>query len=130
MTYPFTRSFLAISGAIGIAIGLCILFIPHAFYASNQVTLGTDPNLMSEIRAPGGWLIFAGALMLLGAFKARVLPRALLIGALVFGSYGISRLVSLFIDGVPSSTLLAALGLELVLAGIAAALAVRFKAAA
>lgn len=125
MTYPFTRVFLALSGAIGAIIGLSIMFIPHAFYASNHVTLGTDPNLMSEIRAPAGWLILAGAIMFCGAARRRHSKTALLIGALVFGSYGVSRLVSLFLDGIPSAALIGALVIELVVGFTAAVLAIR-----
>jgi len=130
MTYPATRLFLALSGAIGAVIGLCVLFIPHAFFASNNVTLGVDPNLLSEIRAPGGTLLIAGAITIYGAIRTRFLRIALFIGAVLFSSYGVSRLVSLFLDGIPSSTLIGALMIELVFGAIATFLTIKFSAAA
>lgn len=129
MSYPATRLFLAISGAIGLVIGISILFLPHAFFASNQVSLGTDPNLLSEIRAPGGVLLAAGAIMIYGALKARFFRMALLTGALVFGMYGASRIISIVLDGIPSSSLIGALVVELIVSGAATIMITKFGTA-
>ena len=126
MKYPITRLFLAISGAVAVLIGATILFMPHAFFATNQIALENDPNLMSEIRAPGGLLIASGIVMICGAGIRSLLRAALLTGAVVFGMYGISRLVSLVLDGVPSPNLVSAMGIELAIGLIAASLIVRF----
>ena len=129
MTYPFTRIFLAVSGAIAALIGISILFIPHTFFASNHIALGTDPNMMSEIRAPGGLLLASGVVMVCGAIMRSVLRAGLLTSAVVFSMYDVSRLVSLALDGVPSSSILGALVIELVVGGIAAVLIARFGVA-
>ena len=49
-----TRTLLALSGLIAIGIGASILIAPAWFHASNGIELGTDANLLSEVRAPGG----------------------------------------------------------------------------
>ena len=129
MKYPVTRIFLALSGTIAALIGLSVLFVPHAFFATNHITLGTDPNLMSEIRAPGGLLLASGVIMLCGAIMRSLMRAALLTGAVVFSMYGVSRLVSLAFDGMPSSSIFGALVIELVVGGIAAVLITKFGGA-
>lgn len=122
MTRLLIRLFLALSGAIALAIGLTILLMPHALFASNHVTLGSDPNLLSEIRAPGGVLVLCGAIMLGGAFRQALFRAALLAGAAVFSTYGLSRLVSVILDGLPASSLVWAMVIELVIGVVAAIL--------
>ncbi len=119
MRYPISRLFLALSGAIAVAIGASILLIPHIFFETNHITLGSDPNLMSEIRAPSGLLLATGVVMICGAVRETLLRKALLITAIVFSLYGFSRLVSLALDGVPSSSLIGAMIIELVVGAIA-----------
>ena len=126
MRYPLTRLFLGLSGALGAVIGLAILIVPHAFFATNDIVLGTDPNLMSEIRAPGGVLIAAGIIMMSGAALSSLIQLGLLTGAVVFSMYGISRLISLVLDGVPSAALVSALVIELIIGAIAALLIAKF----
>ena len=101
--------------------------VPHdAFFASNAVNLGTDPNLLSEVRAPGGLLLDSGIVMICGAIMKSLLRAALLTGVVVFSMYGVSRLVSILLDGMPSSSLIGALMIELIVGGIAAFLITRF----
>ena len=40
------------------------------------------------------------------------------VGAMVYGAYGISRLISLALDGMPSTSLVGALVIELVIAAL------------
>ena len=129
MKYPFTRVFLALSGAIAAIIGVSVLFMPHAFFATNHITLGTDPNMMSEIRAPGGLLLASGVIMICGVVMTSFIRAALLTGAVVFSMYGVSRIVSVIFDGFPSSSIMGALVVELVVGGIAAVLITKFGAA-
>ncbi len=51
---PLTITFLSVSGLLLLAIGGTILFVPHAFYASDGIILGNDPNLLSESAPPAG----------------------------------------------------------------------------
>ena len=111
-----TQILLGLAGAMLFAIGCAILLFPHGFFASNGVTLSTDPNLMSEVRAPGGLLIASAVLILFGAFRESHTRTALTVAAAVYGCYALARLVSIAIDGLPSTSLLAATAIELVVA--------------
>ena len=127
MNQPVTQLFLTLSGALSLAIGFSVLVIPHAFFASNHIVLGSDPNLMSEIRAPGGLLLAAGLIMLWGVFSKRNRNIALQTAIVVFGMYGISRLLSLILDGTPSTGLIIALAIELALCSVAIILSLKMQ---
>ena len=113
----FTRIALAGSGVILGLIGGALMFSPKAFLEMSHVFVERDPGLMSELTAPSGALIITGALLVLGAVKRRFANLALSTGAIVYGSYGVGRLVSMGLHGVPSGSLVAASVIEL---GVAA----------
>ena len=125
MSDSVTRLFLLVSGTIATLIGALILLVPHAFFATNHIALGTDPNLMSEIRAPAGVLLASGVILIRSAILAHMIRTALLISAIVFTTYGGSRLVSIAFDGVPATSLMGALVMELLIGIIAAILVAR-----
>jgi len=56
------RALLVTSGLIAATIGASILLAPAQFHASNGIELAADPNLLSEVRAPGGALLVLGVL--------------------------------------------------------------------
>lgn len=122
-----TQFLLGISGALLFVIGAALLFTPHQFYASNGTTLGDAPNLLSEIRAPGGLLLACAIVILLGTFRSSFTRQSLLLSAMVYGSYGIARLISMAIDGMPSTSLVAATIIELVLGILCAASLTRIE---
>ena len=119
------RFFLVVSGLIAAAIGGAILVAPAAFHASNGIELAADPSLMSEVRAPGGALLGLGLLMLAGGFMASLARVSTAVAAAVYLSYGLARLVSVAVDGVPADGLLLAAGAELLIGAIALAFVAR-----
>jgi hypothetical protein len=110
---------LLISGLIAIGIGGAILFVPAAFYGTYGIELGSDASLINEIRAPGGALLVTGLLILPGAFVVEFAFASTVIAAAAYLSYGLSRVVSMSIDGMPDAGLVGAAGFELVI-GVAA----------
>ncbi len=113
-----TVIFLSLSGLLLLAIGGTILITPHAFYASDGIMLGSDPSLLSEIRAPGGFLTGSGLCILTGTFRNHLRSLAVLLTVLVYGSFGLSRLLSLVLDGMPSDSLVIATIIEVAVAAI------------
>lgn len=113
-----TRLLLALSGLVLLGVGIAVLFDPIAFFAGNGIALTDNPSLLSEIRAPGTLLLVAGLLILVSAWRAVAMPTALGLATLVYAAYGTGRLLSLFWDGLPSSGLVGAATIELLLAGL------------
>ena len=112
MSRILTRGVLTASGAVLGLIGGALMFAPKAFLETSHVFIDRNPGLMSELTAPSGLLILTGALMILGAFKLRYANLALLIGAIVYGSYGFGRLVSMGLHGLPPESLITATVIE------------------
>ena len=71
MKNSITTVYLAMAGLLLLGIGSSLLFTPHAFHGSNGIFLGSNPNLLSEIRAPGGLLAANGILALISVAWAR-----------------------------------------------------------
>jgi len=116
------KTLLILSGLLAMGIGLTLVIAPSVIHATD---LGTDANLLSEIRAPGGALVGLGLLMITGAFVSSLTTTSTLLAATVYLSYGLARVVSLALDGTPGNGLLVATGLELLLGFTALGLLVR-----
>lgn len=112
MTY-FQKAILFLAGATSVGIGTAILIFPVAFHASYGITLGSDPSLLSEIRAPGGALLVMGLFMLAGLVRPGFANVSRWIAAAVLLSYGLARLLSLALDGMPDEGLLIAAVFEI-----------------
>ena len=114
-TFWFQRLVLGAAGLTASAIGFTILAAPAPFYASYDIAIGADPNLLSELRAPGANLAALGAIMLFGVVRAAWTRLSAGLGAMVFLAFAFGRAVSLVLDGAPSSALIAALVIESVI---------------
>ena len=107
------KAVLFLAGGTTTVLGTMILFMPHAFYAGYQIDPGTDANLLNEMKSPTLALIGAGLLILSGIFAARLTLPATITATALYLSYGFSRLISIALDGAPSTALLAATAAEL-----------------
>ena len=114
----FQKITLGIGGVTALAIGTMITLAPHAFYASYGITLGQDPNLLNELRAPGAGLAVFGALMLAGIVRAAMAPIALAVALTVFLAFPFGRIVGIVMDGMPSGSVISALAFEIVIAAL------------
>ena len=112
----FQKFVLALAGFIALAIGSSITLIPQAFYASYGIVLGSDPNMLSELRAPGANLAFLGGVMLAGLFKPAWTSTAVTVAFAVFLAFPLGRIVGIVFDGIPSNSVLGALLIEVFLA--------------
>ena len=118
----FQKLTLGIAGLAALGIGLAIVTAPASFYATYGIALGSDPNLLSELRAPGANLAALGALILAGAFRQGMQRLATFLGATVFLAHAFGRIVSMVLDGMPSSGLVQAALIELLIGGLCVAL--------
>lgn len=109
---------LVVSGITGIGIGGALLLVPVAFEASAGILIRQDINLLSELRAPGGTLLAAGILIMLGAFNTSMTFISILLSSLFYLSYGISRVFSMLVDGIPNESLVIAAIIEIVIGSL------------
>lgn len=109
------RFLLLLSGIIAIGIACAILFAPQAFYAKYGIEMGNNANLANELKAPSGVLLAAGLLMLAGVVNSELTFISTLTAAVVYLSYGLSRLSSMVTDGLPDAELVSATLFELVI---------------
>ncbi|WP_370401510.1 DUF4345 domain-containing protein [Sulfitobacter sp. JB4-11] len=119
MTFTFFQKLtLGIAGASALAVGLSILAVPQAFYASYGIALGGDVNLLSELRAPAAGLCALGAVMLIGIWHDRWRETSIVAAFTVFLAFPAGRIIGLIVDGIPSGSVMGALILELVIAAL------------
>lgn len=109
---------LGVAGITSLGIGAFIVAAPHAFYASYGIALGPDPSLLSEQRAPGAGLAAFGAVMLAGIVRPALRQTAVVAALTIFLAFPAGRILGLVADGMPSSEILGALVLELVIAAL------------
>ena len=109
------KTVLILSGLIASGIGGTIVFHPVAFYATYGIELAGNISLFNEIRAPGGALLASGILIMLGAFVDKLTFTSVVVSTLLYLSYGLSRIVSMTIDGMPAEGLVQAAALEIVI---------------
>ena len=113
-----TRGLLLASGLLATGIAATILAAPHPFYAGYGIDISSNVSLANELKAPAGTLLAAGLLMLVGVVKREYAETSLAVASVIYLSYGLSRLLSIAIDGVPHSALVNAAVLELALGAV------------
>ena len=118
---------LFVSGLIAAVIGSSILLMPETFYALNSIDLGGNTSLLNEIRASGGALVVTGVLIISGSLVARLTFTSIVVAVLLFFSYGLSRILSFRLDGMPSAGLVQAAALELVIATVCLFVFVKYR---
>lgn len=107
---------LGTAGALATGIGAALTVAPAAVLAGSGIVLAPDPNLLSELRAPGAGLVGLGLVMLAGLRHTALRPMALIAAAIVFLGYPLGRLVGIAVDGRPSGAILSALAAEIAVA--------------
>jgi hypothetical protein len=122
-----TKALLLASGLIAAGIAAMILVAPNAFYQGYGIEISANVSLANELKAPAGALLMAGILMMVGAFKAGFTIPSLAIAAAVYLSYGLSRILSMAIDGAPHSGLVSAAAIEVVIGAVCFADLMRHK---
>ncbi len=96
--------FLILAGLIGLYVGGSLVFFPAQLQAQSGIVI-SNASHFSETRAPGAAILSASILMVLGIFRSSWRLIAVFISALFFLSYGLGRLLSLALDGMPAEGL-------------------------
>lgn len=117
-SHTVTNLFLGIAALVGLYVGGSLLFFPAQLQADNGIVLSTASHF-SEARAPGAAIFGASILALLSLFKGALKKPALGLMALFFTMYGLGRLLSVALDGIPAEGLYYAMYGELIMGAIA-----------
>lgn len=112
----FQRIALGVAGVTAFTIGGFITLEPHVFYLSYGITLGNEPNLLSELRGPGANLTVLGALIIAGLFNRSLSKTSVVVAKIVFLAFPVGRVIGILADGMPSSAVLTALVIEVAIA--------------
>lgn len=107
------RFTLLVSGLIAVGIAATILLSPEVFYAGYGFDIAGNATLVNELKAPAGVLLASGLLMFAGLFRAELVKVSLATAAVVYLSYGLARLSSMALDGLPNENLISAAAIEL-----------------
>ena len=125
-----TRGLLLACGLLATGIAATILVAPGPFYAGYGIDISANASLANELKAPAGTLLVAGLLVLVGVARFEFAATSLAVAAVVYLSYGMSRLLSFAIDGIPHTALVSAAILELALGVVCLLDFVRLRASA
>jgi hypothetical protein len=118
--------FLLFTGSLGVIIGGCLLFVPVTFEASAGIYISNDPSVLSEIRGSGGMLLGAGILIVSGSLIKSMTRVSLFLSTLFYLSYGISRVIGILLDGIPSNSIIQITIAEIIIGIISIVFLLRF----
>ncbi|NNG03838.1 MAG: DUF4345 domain-containing protein [Inquilinus sp.] len=121
------KTILFLSGLVASGIGAAILLLPVEFYAANGMELGGSVSALNEARASGGALMASGALIMIGAFVARLFFTSAVLATLLYLAYGLSRVLSMAVDGMPTDGLLQATVFEIAVGLVCAVVLFRYR---
>lgn len=110
-----TQAYLGLAGLTALFVGLGMLVMPVAFYGSYGIDPTLSPSLASELRAPGALITAIGLFLAYGMVSRQWRVTALSVAAVFYLGYATARTLSLALDGIPSTGLIAAGALELAL---------------
>ena len=108
-----TKMTLLGAGLIACLVGAASMLWPAQTEAGLGITIGHEASLLNELRASGGGLVGAGLVIAAGAFIAELAYAATLLGTLTYFGFGLARVLSMTIDGIPDQRLLLVVVIEL-----------------
>ncbi|MEQ8409352.1 MAG: DUF4345 domain-containing protein [Gammaproteobacteria bacterium] len=106
---------LTLNGWVAVLIGSFIVFEPVNMLSGYGLQPNLSPALMSELRSPGGLLFACGLVIAHSALAADNYERGLKLSTMVYGGYGITRLLSIVVDGEPAVDIMLAAAIEIAL---------------
>ena len=110
-----SKIYLFISGLVLSAIGGLTTFTPTMIKAKVGIDLADNANALNDVRSIGMLLLATALLSFLGSFKNSLRKPAIISSFLLFLSLGLGRILSIALDGMPSSEMIKGTGLEMIL---------------
>jgi len=117
-----SKLYLFIAGLILVLVGSYIGFLPDDYLTQLFGDKEFSFDSLSEMRGMGGSLFVIGLFMFSAAFIKRIESPALVISALIYGSFSVFRLLGFVFDGLPSQSIIIAFSIELLMALLVSAI--------
>ncbi len=117
-----SKLYLFIAGLILVLVGSYIGFLPGDYLTQLFGDKEFSFDSLSEMRGMGGSLFVIGLFVFSAAFIKRIESPALVISILIFGSFCVFRLLGMLVDGLPTSSILFAFSIELLMALLVSAI--------
>lgn len=114
-TTKILKIYLIVSGLILTAIGSLTSFNLINIKANEGINIAGNPSALNDVRSFGVLLLATAILLFLGSFKRSLTKSANIAAFLLFLALGLGRLLSIFLDGMPSEGMVKATGLEIIL---------------
>lgn len=106
---------LSLSSLMLVFVGIMRLSNPIKTYLKNSgIKLENDASLLNELRGVGAVMLCAGIIILLGTVIEKLTFTSHFIASLIFVGFAIGRLISLKVDGKPSTQITQGILFELV----------------
>lgn len=107
---------LALSALLLVFVGISRLSNPIKTYLnSSGIKLENDASLLNEMRGVSSVMLFAGIIIALGTFIAKLSLTSHLVAILIFIGFVIGRFISIKADGKPNKQITQGIVFELVL---------------
>jgi hypothetical protein len=91
------------------------------------VGIGTEVNMLNDVRGLGGLFIGAGITVLAGIFLSRMRFTSIILAIVVMLSFGVGRTVSVMMDGIPADGLVKTMMAEFAIALIGLVIFFKYK---
>jgi len=111
-----SKLYLFIAGLILVLVGSYIGFLPGDYLTQLFGEKEFSFDSLSEMRGMGGSLFVIGLFVFSAAFIKRIESPALVISALIYGSFSVFRLLGFVFDGLPSQSIIIAFSIESIFA--------------
>jgi hypothetical protein len=119
--------YLFLAGLIFIIVGGANFIVPIEFGTRNGAVLGDNMSMLSEMRGFGALLFVSGWIILLGAFFKNLTYTSAFIAPLMYLFFGVGRVLSIVVDGMPADTLVKATVVEIVVGIVGAFIFFKYR---
>jgi hypothetical protein len=121
------KGYLGLAGLMFLMIGVMILFNLFESKMNQGVDIGTEINMLNDVRGLGGLFIRLGITVLAGIFLSRLRFTSIILAIVVMLSFGVGRTVSVMMDGIPADGLVKTMMAEFAIALIGLVIFFKYK---
>jgi hypothetical protein len=121
------KGYLGLAGLMFLMIGVMILFNLFESKMNQGVDIGTEINMLNDVRGLGGLFIRLGITVLAGIFLSRLRFTSIILAIVVMLSFGVGRAISVMMDGIPADGLVKTTVAEFAIALIGLVIFFKYK---